>query len=81
MSIETDEEIAGRVTQVLHYLDNRKRRAVAELFPDCERYYFDEWMDRKPVEFWGHLDPKHRTRLVTFAREFYMHVGKPEGSR
>ncbi len=72
-----DDEIAGRVTEVLHYLDNRKRRAVAGLFPDCERYYYDEWMDRNPFDFWGHLDLPHRRRLVALAHEFY----QPGGDR
>ena len=66
-----DEAAADQVTEVLMFLGNRKRLAVMQLFPDCERYYFDEWMDRKPFEFWGHLDRPHRRRLIRLAREFY----------
>ncbi len=66
-----DEAAANQVTEVLMFLGNRKRLAVAQLFPDCERYYFDEWMDRKPFEFWTHLDLGHRRRLIRLAREFY----------
>ena len=57
------------ITKVMIGFLNNKHALVEHLFPGAVREYKIEWHDRKPCEFWCHLDPQNKEKTIKFFEE------------
>ena len=66
---EVSKETLRDIDLVIVYLYGRKEEAIQALFGHSNEAYQKEWRNRSEAEFWRHLDPAHRQKLVQLARK------------
>ena len=68
-SRECREQLAEFAGYLLNTLTHQKADILDRIAPKADPAYREEWMQRDPLRFWGHLDMRNQRAVVDMVLE------------